>query len=268
MLGAPSTEAVLRGLGLPLLAAAVLAWTSAGFASRGYISPFPPPSEMRVPAAGATGDMLALALGARRLFADLWFIRLMQYYGTREFQESAAEPGHEGHVHSVDGQGHAHCDHGKEYGGGSYPQFLPMARHVLEVDPAFTAAGLYAAASLAFNMQRGEEAQELINYALKYNPREWKYLTMLAAIGYSKAQKPVAVAAAIAPILKDPDCPVMLKQLAAFLNKKAGNYAAAAAIYADIAVTSRDEAYVKNARRELEKLARMKAPAPARGGVK
>ena len=98
-------------------------------------------------------------------------------------------------------------------------------------------------------MQRGEEAQELLNYALKYNPREWKYLTMLAAIGYSKAQNPVAVAAAIAPILTDPDCPVMLKQLAAFLNKKAGNYAAAAAIYADIAATSRDEAYVKNAAR-------------------
>lgn len=268
MLKAPSPEAVLRGLGLPLLAGAALAWAAGGFASRGYISPFPPPSEMRVPAAGATGDMLALALGARRLFADLWFIRLMQYYGTVEFQESSSEPGHEGHVHSVDERGHAHCAHGNDYGGGDYPLFLPLARHVLEVDPAFTAAGLYAAASLAFNMQRDEEAQELLNYALRYNPREWKYLTMLAAIGYSKARNPVAVAEAIAPILKDPDCPVMLKQLAAFLNKKAGNYASAAAIYADIAATSRDEAYVKNARRELEKLARMKTPAPACGGVK
>lgn len=257
MLKATSTESVLRGLGLPLLAAAALAWAAGSWAVRGYTSPFPPPSEMRVPLAGATGDMLALALGSRRLFADLWFIRLMQYYGTREFtgEEEEAAGGH-------------HHDEHENYGGGSYPLFLPMARHVLEVDPAFTAAGLYAAASLAFNMQRGEEAQELITYALKYNPREWKYLTMLAAIGYSKAQNPVAVAEAIAPILKDPDCPVMLKQLAAFLNKKAGNYAAAAAIYADIAATSRDEAYVKNARRELEKLARMKIPAAARGSAR
>lgn len=257
MLKDTSTESVLRGLGLPLLAAAALAWAAGSWAVRGYTSPFPPPSEMRVPLAGATGDMLALALGSRRLFADLWFIRLMQYYGTREF---TGEEEHEGGEH--------HHDEHENYGGGEYPLFLPMARHVLEVDPAFTAAGLYAAASLAFNMQRGEEAQELLNYALKYNPREWKYLTMLAAIGYSKAQNPIAVAEAIAPILKDPDCPVMLKQLAAFLNKKAGNYAAAAAIYADIAATSRDEAYVKNARRELEKLARVKTPAPARGGVK
>jgi len=109
------------------------------------------------------------------------------------------------------------------------------------------------------------EAEELLRYALKYSPREWKYLNMLAAIGYSKSKNPTAVFEAIEPILKDPDCPVMLKQLAAFLNKKSGNYAAAAAIYADIAATSRDEAYVKNARRELEKLSRAKNPPAARG---
>ena len=79
--------------------------------------------------------------------------------------------------------------------------------------------------------------------------------------GYSKAKDPSSVAAAIAPLLKEPDCPVMLKQLAAFLNKRAGNLAAAAAIYSDIAATSRDEFYVRNARRELEKLA-------GRGAVK
>jgi hypothetical protein len=103
-------------------------------------------------------------------------------------------------------------------------------------------------------MNRPGEAEELLNYALKYSPKEWKYLNVLAAIGYSKAKNPAAVAASIAPLLKDPDCPVMLKQLSAFLNKKIGNYAAAAAIYADIAATSHDPFYVDNARRELELL--------------
>lgn len=255
----------MRGRGLHVLAAAVLAAAAGGFASRGYGSPFPPPSEMRVPAGGAAGDMLALALGARRIFADLWFIRLMQYYGGSEISEYSEEPGHEGHHHTVDEHGHVHCAHGADYGKGSYPLFLPMARHVLEVDPYFTAAGLYGAACLAFNMERAGEAEELLRYGLKYSPREWKYLATLAAIGYSKAKNPGAVAEAIAPLLKDPDCPVMLKQQAAFLNKKAGNYAAAAAIYADIAATSRDEAYVKNARRELEKLAGIKGPPQAAG---
>lgn len=243
--------------GLLLPAAALLAWGAGALAASAYRSPFPPPAEMRAPAAGAGGDMLGLALGARRVFADLWFVRLLQYYGARE---GAEEPGHEGHAHTTDELGRHHCDHGADYGKGNYPLFLPLARHVLEVDPSFTAAGLYGAACLAFNMERPAEAEELLRFGLAYSPKEWKYLTVLAAIGYSKAENPAAVSEAIAPLLKDPDCPVMLKQLAAFLNKKAGKYAAAAAIYADIAATSRDEFYVKNAERELAKLAAGPAP--------
>lgn len=229
---------------LSLLAAAVLAWAAGSYSASAYRTPFPPPSEMRSPLDGAAADMIGLAAGARRLAADLWFVRLMQYYGTPELSEETAA--HEGHDHGVE----------LDYGKGKYPQFLPMARHVLEVDPYFSAAGLYGAASLAFNMDRPAEAEELLNFALRYSPREWKYLNVLAAVGYSKAKNPAAVSATIAPLLKDPDCPVMLKQLAAFLNKKAGDYAAAAAIYADIAATSRDPAYVANAERELEKLSR------------
>jgi tetratricopeptide (TPR) repeat protein len=243
-----------------LLAGALLCWAAAAYSASAYRSPFPPPSEMRAPANGAGGDMLALALGARRTFADLWFVRLMQYYGTREVKEVSEVPGHEGHVHRVDELGHHHCDHGKDYGKGDYPLFLPMARHVLEVDPYFTAAGLYAAASLAFSLERAAEAEELLRHALIYSPKEWKYLTVLAAIGYSNAENPAAVAQTIAPLLREPDCPVMLKQQAAFLNKKSGNHAAAAAIYADIAATSRDEFYVRNARNELAKLARAGGP--------
>jgi predicted Zn-dependent protease len=193
--------------------------------------------------------MLALALGARRLFADVWFVRLLQYYGTAEIEEGWSM------VHEAAHHEAGHYD--AENGGGKYPEFLPRSRHILEIDPNFTAAGLYGAASLAFNMNRPGEAEELLNFGLKYSPREWKYLSVLAAIGYSKARSPRAVAEAIAPLLKDPDCPVMLKQQSAFLNKKAGNYAAAAAIYADIAATSKDTAYVNNAKRELEKLSRL-----------
>ena len=239
--------------GLPVLAAALLAWAAGAFAARGYTSPFPPPSEMRVPAGGAVGDMPALATGSRRLFADVWFIRLMQYYGTEEFAGDA-------------GPAAGHDEH-ENFGKGDYPLFLPLARHILEIDPSFTAAGLYGAASLAFNMDWPLDAEELLHYALKYSPREWKYLNVLAAIGYSKDGNPEKVAESIGPLLKDPDCPVMLKQQAAFLSKKAGNYAAAAAIYADIAATSHDEAYVKNARRELQKLAGFKNR-PAPGGAR
>jgi len=236
-----------RARGLPLLFAALLAWGAGGFAAyKEYRSPFPPPGEIHVPPQGAAGDMFALAFGARRVFADLWFVRLMQYYGTADLSE------HEAHAA---GGSHQGCSHGADFGGGNYPLFLPLARHILEIDPGFVSAGLYGAGALAFNINRTTEAEELLAYGLRYSPKEWKYLNVLAAIGYSKAGNPAAVAEQIQPLLKEPECPVMLKQLSAFLNKKAGNYAAAAVIYADIAATSHDAAYVENARRELSRLA-------------
>lgn len=234
-----------------LPAAALLAWGAGGFAAfRAYRPHFPPPSEILVPVKGAAGDMFSLALGTRRLFADLWFIRLMQYYGTREKPLAGKE------LECAEHPGAPRHDHHGLNGEGLYPEFFSRARHILELDPHFASAGLYAAGSLAFNMDRPAEAEALLNFGIKYAPREWKYATLLAAVGYSKAQDPAAVARTITPLIRDKDCPVMLKQLAAFLNKKAGDLAAAAVIYSDIAATSRDAAYVDNARRELEKLSK------------
>lgn len=233
-----------------LLPAAALLALGAGHAYNGASEGrFPPPSEIHVAAQGAAGDMLALAFGARRIFADVWYIRLMQYYGTPELDGAGANA----EIHEEPGEAHHHHHH-HHIDGGKYGEFLGRSLHVLEIDPYFTMAALYGAGSLAFNLKRPEEAQTVLRYALRYSPKEWKYLNVLAAIGYSKAEDPAGVAAAIAPMLKDPDCPVMLKQQAAFLNKKTGNYAAAAAIYADIAATSRDQAYVRNAERELARL--------------
>lgn len=248
-------------LRLALPAAALLAWTAGSAVSvSSYRSAFPPPSEIRSPADGAASDMLALALGARRLFADVWFIRLMQYYGSSELRHSDEDEDEDPRFDWLKPKEHAEHrhDHRELNGGGRYGEFLRRARHVLEIDPNFTVAGLYGAGSLAFNLNRPDEAVELLEYALKYSPKEWKYLKVLAAIGYSRGGgDPAAVAASLEPLLKDPDCPVMLKQQAAFLNKKIGNYPAAAAIYADIAATSRDMFYVRNAEKQLESLARM-----------
>lgn len=235
-----------KASGALLLCAALAAWGAGGLlGARAYASPLPSPAEIRAPLSGAAADMFSLAFGARRLFAELWFVRLLQYYGTKEGPD-----GDEGaaHVHGP------HCDHGPGYGTGHYPEFFARARHVLELDPDFVSAGLYSAGSLAFNLDRVGEAEAILMYGLKYKPREWKYLQVLAAIGYSSAKDPAAVAKALEPVLKDPDCPAMLKQLAAFLNKHIGNYARAAEIYADILATSRDPFYLQNARRELDKL--------------
>lgn len=247
----------MRRLALP--AAALLAWAAGSAVSvLSYRSAFPPPSEIRSPASGAASDMLALALGARRLFADVWFIRLLQYYGAHEVREEDSEEGEFEWLKPREPGHHQHHDRHMLAGLGRYPEFLPRTLHVLEIDPYFTVAALYGAGSMAFNMGRYDDALTVLNYALRYSPKEWKYLKVMAAIGYSRqGGDPASVAASLEPLLKDPDCPVMLKQQAAFLNKKIGNYPAAAAIYADIAATSRDMLYVRNAEKQLEALAKM-----------
>ncbi|HOW89056.1 MAG TPA: hypothetical protein PL037_02150 [Elusimicrobiales bacterium] len=219
------------------LFSAVVLCLAGRWAFLGTRSPFPPPDSIREVRRSAVGDAIALSLGLRRLAADVWFIRLMQYYGapSPESAEAGAGP--------------------QEYGAGAYPEFLPMARHILALDPYFTNAALFSAGSLAFNMNRPEEAVAFLEDAMSFAPREWKYATLLSAIGYSKAKDPRKVAETITPLLNEPDCPVMLRQLGAFLNKKAGDYAAAYRIYGDILATSKDPFYVDNARREMEKLA-------------
>ena len=207
---------------------------------RDYKLFFPPPNRIKAFKTSSAGDALALNLGMRRLFADIWFVRLMQYYGTSEDGVSIYKP--------------MTFEQSKAYGGGKYPYFFLMSEHIIQLDPYFKNAVLYSSACLAFNLNQPEHAIKLLNAALEYLPKEWKYLTMLAAIGYSKAKNPEKVAISLMPLIKEPDCPVLVKQLAAFLNKKAGNYANAYKIYLDIAETSKDEFYVKNAIKELHKM--------------
>ncbi|MBU2572685.1 MAG: hypothetical protein KKH28_01225 [Elusimicrobia bacterium] len=240
---------------LPTLGACALFFAGT-WAFKSYSSPFPPANLIKEVRASAAEDALALSLGLRRLAADVWFVRMMQYYGTSELEmefDIGEEPhGHKAGVHYHKG----HRCEGIHFGEGRYPQFLGYARHILSLDPYFLNAGLYAAASLAFNLSRPEEAISLVNWALIYTPKEWKYVRILAAIGYSKAKNPAKVAQLIAPLLEEPDCPVMIRQLAAFLNKKAGNHAAAYKIYKSILGATRDPFYIENAKKEIAKLER------------
>lgn len=221
-------------------------------AGKDYIPPFPQAGQMHSFSDSALSDAGVLSLGIRRLAADIWFIRLMQYYGTQQcLDEEKKEDSHRSVVQGY----HHHHDYGdRDAGTGKYPDIFPRSRHILDLDPYFTHAGLYSAGALAFNLGRSDEAIELIEQAKRYEPREWKYSAYLAAIGYRLAGNPGKVADILAPVVRDPECPTMIKQLVAFLNKKIKRYRAAAEIYADIAMTARDPYYVRNSRQELAKL--------------
>ncbi|MDT8286505.1 MAG: hypothetical protein RQ748_05290, partial [Elusimicrobiales bacterium] len=126
--------------------------------------------------------------------------------------------------------------------------------HIVELDPYFHSAVLYAAGSLAYNLDKPGEARELLELAIKRAPREWRYPSLLAALGYSGEEDPGEIVRLLLPVVRQPDCPTMLKNQTAFLSRRAGDYAVAAEIYRDMAENAPEEEYAGRARRELEKL--------------
>ncbi|MFA5162884.1 MAG: hypothetical protein WC421_11665 [Elusimicrobiales bacterium] len=254
----------------PVFLAGALVLAAAGYAARLSPGPqYPRAAEIRYAGDSALEDAAFLSMGLRRLCADINFIRLMQYYGRAEegryvFHDHEHE--HDGH-HAPDRPITAEDIRYNEYSmyglsvyaasgfeGGNFPQISRRALHILSLDPYFSYAALYAAGALAFNLNRADEALEILAYAKQYNPRDWKYDSYAAAIGYSKAGDPAKTADTLDLAVREPDCPTMLKQQTAFLNKKLGRWRRAYEIYADIRAHSQDPYYIRNAEEQMAQL--------------
>jgi tetratricopeptide (TPR) repeat protein len=173
------------------------------------------------------------ALGMRRAAADLGLIRLIIYYGTA--QRGDHDHGQPGHVHSE----------------GDHRELAPRALAVLDADPAFTYAALFAAGALAFNLQRPAEALEVLEYALARDPKNWKLRAYVAGVGFHKKGDRKAVISALEPVLAYSDCPAMVKNLMAVLYKREGRLEKARALYTEL-LEHPDYSVV--ARQQLERL--------------
>lgn len=199
--------------------------------------PLPEPSSMRLDPSDAAETAAFLTLGMRRLGADIAFVRLLMYYGT-------PEPGAEEHEEAA---GHYHHE------GGSYAELGPRTLRIMDLDPYFAYAPLFGAGALAFNLNRPDEALAVLEAAADRDPKQWKYRAAMAGIGFHKKGDPLKVIRELSPMLAEPDCPTLLKNLLAFLNRRAGRREEAARIYRDI-LTSRDPAYYAMARQALQEL--------------
>lgn len=185
-----------------------------------------------------------LGLGLRRLAADLELIRMLVYYGSPEPDQARREQAEE----AAGGEGE------KLYGGGHYPEILPRALSMLQLDPAYSYPVLYAAGALAFNLGRPAEALDLLAEARRRDPDNLQYAAYVAAVGFSRHGDLPRALAAIEPTLARPDCPTMIKSMVAFMYRRLGRRADAIRVFRDILATSRDEGYRRNARVALSEL--------------
>lgn len=213
-----------------LLGAALCAGVNAGTSS------LRPPMRAAAPkleAESAVQTTGLMSLGMRRLAADLELIRLLVYYGT-------PEPGQ--------------SESAFENGGGHFPEVGPRARRILDLDPSFSYAAFYAAGALAFNLERPDEALDLLETAGKNDPANAQYALYVAAVGLARKGDARRAVEALEPMLASPDCPTMLKSMAALMHRRLGHKKRAAEIYLDILGTSRDSGYRDIARRGLESM--------------
>ena len=209
------------------------------FSGVSSICRFPDLGKIHWMAPQASRDLSFLSLGMRRLAADVAFIELLQYYGTPEHPEGADE--------------RTHALHGRDYGGGYYPQVYSRTLRILDLDPHFRYAALYSAGALAFNLNRPAEAVRLLEYALKLDPKQWKYQIYLAALAYQKTENFPSLVQELEAAAQDPECPALFKNILAGLYVKMGRLSDAVRIYQDL-IGSRDPDYRVHAERQIGKL--------------
>lgn len=208
----------------------------------GRLSPAPPSlrSGFALSPDTAVESVGLYSLGMRRAAADLGLIRTLIYYGTGENPDGTPDSGH-GHP------GHHHAQ-------GKHKELLARARGIIDADPSFTYAVLYVAGALAFNLDRPDEAIDLLKYALSRDPRNVPLRSFAAAVGFHKKGNRGSVIELLEPLLGNPDCPTMTKHLLAYLYRKDGRLSDSRALYQDILDNSRDSGYRAMAAAALREL--------------
>jgi len=124
-------------------------------------------------------------MGFRALMADFEYIYFLQYYGNHENQKNR------------------------------YVDLFSIFDSITDIDPHFTFTYTYGSAILAFdkNIKRYNEAIDLINKGLKYNPTFWKLRFYLGAIVYKEMENKEKYVSFLEEALKFDDHPAMIERL-------------------------------------------------------
>ncbi len=179
-------------------------------ALRARSRPFPPLSSL--PSSPyALQDAALVSGGLRAVAADLAWVEMLQY-SAGGLPDMTDAPGR------------------------SYDHLKDLSLRAVRLDPSFQRGYLYAAGILAWfhNIERPDEAVEILREGMRADPTVKLYPTYIAAIAFKKKGDVDAMVGLLESTLFDPHSPVEMKAILANVYKSRGEYAKALAVWDDI----------------------------------
>lgn len=185
-------------------------------------------------------DSMLAASGLRSVAADLAWVQLLQYMAGN-LPEFADRPGRR------------------------HDRVLALSRRVLRLDPSFHRAGLYGASVLGWfeEVDRPEEAVELLDEAIRLAPEEPLFKLYLAAMAFKRRGDDARMVELLERSFDDPRTPSTMKTILANLYQRRGEDAKALATWERVSANPLDAAEHARARLKIAEL-RAKARRPGR----
>lgn len=144
--------------------------------------------------------MKRLALSYSALLADVYWIRAVQYYGSRRLMDAAER---------------------------NYDQLYPLLDIATSLDPQFNIAYRFGAVFLSEAFPGGagrpDEAVELLEKGFRENPTRWEYLYDIAFVQYWTRQDFVAASEWFKKAADVPGAPWWVRSMAAVTAAQGGN---------------------------------------------
>jgi len=181
-------------------------------------------------------DLHLAAMGVRAAAADIAWVQLLQYAG--------GEPA------PTEGPGRR------------YNMLKDMTLRVVRLDSRFQRAYAFGAAMLAWDteVQRPDEALDILQEGIRNNPDYGLLRLMVAALAYKKQGDVPRMMGILESSLDDPACPLLMKAILANIHKERGEYAAALAVWENMLASGYDDAsYRERAHRQIDDIHRLSA---------
>lgn len=177
------------------------------------------------------GLMRRLAVGFNAIWADIYWIRAVQYYGRTRLSE----------------------DENK-----NYDQLYPLLDITTSLDPHFNIAYRFGSILLSEGFPNGpgkaEQAILLLQKGLRESPTKWQYYHDAGFVEYWWRRDPQAAADWFLKAAQQPDAPSWLRPLAASVLAEHGERDASRALWLQLARTAEHDWIRKAAQRGLLQL--------------